>query len=156
MIVISPNLKRRSTENENNDNEARHVDDTGNVNGHVDETANVNGSIEEGSDESVEAPCVGMVFSGWEEVETFIKRYGKEQGFGVTRAQGVKCKDKSKMRAITWKCECWGCPDMRTTRQAHKRAKEMEIGGSAVVDEGKKRKRRSKKCNCYGLCTCCR
>ena len=37
---------------------------------------------------------------------------------------------------------------MRTTRLARKKAKEMEVGGSVVVDEGKKKIRRSKKCNC--------
>ncbi|XP_021718840.1 protein FAR-RED IMPAIRED RESPONSE 1-like [Chenopodium quinoa] len=104
----------------------------------------------------VEEPKEGMVFQSWQDVEAYYKDYAEQMGFGVTRAQGVNSKmgDKKKIK-VTWKCECWGKPDMRARREAKKRAKAMGLGGSnglidGVVceDELSGMKRTSKKCEC--------
>ena len=56
----------------------------------------------------------------------------------MSRVQGVNSKEKKRC-AMTWRSECWGDPDMRAIRQSTKRAGEMEIDGSTVVDEGTKK-----------------
>ncbi|XP_021741342.1 protein FAR1-RELATED SEQUENCE 5-like [Chenopodium quinoa] len=104
----------------------------------------------------VEEPKEGMVFQSWQQVEAYYKDYAKQMGFGVTRAQGVNSKtgDPKKIK-VTWKCECWGKPDMRARREAKKRAKTMSHGGSGGLvdgvvckDELSGMKRTSKKCEC--------
>ncbi|XP_021735088.1 protein FAR-RED IMPAIRED RESPONSE 1-like [Chenopodium quinoa] len=97
-----------------------------------------------------------MVFRSWQEVEAYYKEYAEQMGFGVSRVQGVNSKTADKQRiASTWRCECWGKPDMRARREAKKRAKAMVIGGSGGLvdgvvceDELSRRKRTSKKCEC--------
>ncbi|KAL2904611.1 Protein FAR1-RELATED SEQUENCE 6 [Bienertia sinuspersici] len=43
-------------------------------------------------------PTVGMVFSSWQEADTYYKAYASQQGFGVVRAawSGYKAKDKTR------------------------------------------------------------
>ncbi|XP_021762983.1 protein FAR1-RELATED SEQUENCE 8-like [Chenopodium quinoa] len=104
----------------------------------------------------VEPPRVGMIFRRWQDIEDYYKEYAEQQGFGVTRAQGVYSKGEVRDRiTTTWRCECWGRPDMRAIRDAKKRAKVMDVSGSGgvvggvvCVDELKKCKRKSKKCEC--------
>ncbi|XP_021747670.1 protein FAR1-RELATED SEQUENCE 8-like [Chenopodium quinoa] len=62
------------------------------------------------------------------------------------------------MRGATWKCECWGPPDMRARREAKKRAKAMEMCGTGGVVNGEieedilqRAKRTSKKCECGAM-----
>ncbi|XP_021736274.1 protein FAR-RED IMPAIRED RESPONSE 1-like [Chenopodium quinoa] len=105
---------------------------------------------------TVEEPKEGMVFRSWQEVEAYYKEYAEQMGFGVSRVQGVNSKTVDKQRiASTWRCECWGKPDMRARRAAKKRAKAIGVGGlgglvDGVVceDELSRRKRTSKKCEC--------
>ncbi|XP_021721962.1 protein FAR1-RELATED SEQUENCE 6-like [Chenopodium quinoa] len=102
----------------------------------------------------VEPPKIGMIFKSWQDVESYYKEYAQQQGFGVTRAQGVYSKGEVRDHiATTWKCECWDRPDMRAVREAKKRAKAMDVSGSVVGDVGcvedlRQRKRKSKKCPC--------
>ncbi|XP_021735089.1 protein FAR-RED IMPAIRED RESPONSE 1-like [Chenopodium quinoa] len=104
----------------------------------------------------VEEPKEGMVFRSWQEVEAYYKEYAEQMGFGVSRVQGVNSKTANKQRiASTWRCECWGKPDMRARKEAKKRAKAMGVGGSGGLvdgvvceDELSRRKRTSKKCEC--------
>ncbi|XP_021739039.1 protein FAR1-RELATED SEQUENCE 6-like [Chenopodium quinoa] len=103
----------------------------------------------------VETPRVGMVFKSWQDVECYYKQYAEQKGFGVTRAQGYSSKKDKVRRGITWKCECWGHPDMRASREAKKRAKSMDVGGTSadvdgvvLEDELARGKRTSKKCLC--------
>ncbi|XP_021763982.1 protein FAR1-RELATED SEQUENCE 8-like [Chenopodium quinoa] len=104
----------------------------------------------------VEEPKEGMVFQCWQQVEAYYKDYAEQMGFGVKRAQGVNSKtgDPKKIK-VTWKCECWGKPDMRARREAKKRAKAMSHGGSGGLvdgvvceDELSGMKRTWKKCEC--------
>ncbi|XP_021721191.1 protein FAR1-RELATED SEQUENCE 8-like [Chenopodium quinoa] len=105
---------------------------------------------------TVECPKVGMVFSSWKDVESYLKEYGEQCGFGITRVQGsfskkTDKKDKER-RGSTWRCECWGRPDMRAVREAKKRAKAMKVSGSVgahiAEPELNRGKRKSKKCEC--------
>ncbi|KMT03087.1 hypothetical protein BVRB_8g196450 [Beta vulgaris subsp. vulgaris] len=89
-------------------------------------------AVLESTDESIEAPSVGMVFESWEDVESYYKGYGQQQGFGVSRVASAFRQGKDSMkirRAFTWRCECYGRPDLRAIREAKKRAKGMEVGG---------------------------
>ncbi|KAL2928418.1 Protein FAR-RED IMPAIRED RESPONSE 1 [Bienertia sinuspersici] len=98
-------------------------------------------------DDIVPPPEIGMNFKTWGDVETMYKRYGKQQGFGVSRwkaandSKGVRCR-------MTWTCECWGTRDIKKNKERRKISKEMGIGGSSVVEKPKVRKRKSKKCDC--------
>ncbi|XP_021747636.1 protein FAR1-RELATED SEQUENCE 6-like [Chenopodium quinoa] len=115
---------------------------------------------DEGSNQDtgvVEPPKVGMIFTSWKAVEAYYKQYTEQQGFGVSRVQGVLSKKEGRREriSITWRCECYGRPDMRAQREAKKRAKEMGmsgsggvVGGVVVEDELSRSKRRSKKCEC--------
>ncbi|XP_021749729.1 protein FAR1-RELATED SEQUENCE 6-like [Chenopodium quinoa] len=103
----------------------------------------------------VETPKVGMVFRRWEDIEIYYKKYGEQEGFGVTRVQGTKSKVTNERKCMTWKCECWGAPNMRAQREAKKRAKAMDVGGCGGnvngvigVQEHAQGKRKSKKCYC--------
>ncbi|XP_021751868.1 protein FAR1-RELATED SEQUENCE 6-like [Chenopodium quinoa] len=104
----------------------------------------------------VEPPKVGMIFKIWQDVESYYKEYAEQKGFGVCRPQGVYSKGEVRERiTTTWKCECWGRPDMRAIREAKKRAKSMDVSGSGgvvggvvCVDDLSQRKRKSKKCEC--------
>ncbi|XP_021763795.1 protein FAR-RED IMPAIRED RESPONSE 1-like [Chenopodium quinoa] len=85
----------------------------------------------------VKEPKEGMVFWSWQEVEAYYKEYVEQMGFGVSRVQGVNSKTADKQRIVnTWKCECWGKPDMRARREANKRAKAMSVGGSGGLVDG--------------------
>ncbi|XP_021775664.1 protein FAR-RED IMPAIRED RESPONSE 1-like [Chenopodium quinoa] len=95
----------------------------------------------------IETPRVGMVFKSWQDVECYFKQYAEQKGFGVTRAQGYLSKKDKERRGATWKCECWGHPEMR--------AKAMDVSGTSadvdgvvVEDELARGKRTSKKCEC--------
>ncbi|XP_021758530.1 protein FAR1-RELATED SEQUENCE 6-like [Chenopodium quinoa] len=107
----------------------------------------------------VEAPRVGMVFKTWLDVEQYYKEYAEQQGFGVSRVAGVKSKCGVRDRiATTWRCECYGAPNMRALREAKKRPKGMEVAGSVgkvwdrvCEDEISRRKRKSKKCECKAM-----
>ncbi|XP_021728386.1 protein FAR-RED IMPAIRED RESPONSE 1-like [Chenopodium quinoa] len=103
----------------------------------------------------VESPKVGMVFRRWEYIEIYYKKYGEQEGFGVTRVQGTKSKVTNERKCITWKCECWGAPNMRAQREAKKREKAMDVAGCGGnvngvigVQEHAQGKRKSKKCYC--------
>ncbi|XP_021739063.1 protein FAR1-RELATED SEQUENCE 8-like isoform X1 [Chenopodium quinoa] len=103
----------------------------------------------------VEPPKEGMVFKSWEDIEEYFKMYAFSNGFGVTRVQGSFSKATKERRGTRWRCECWGPPNMRALREAKKRAKAMEVGGTGGkvngvigVDELKQGKRKSKKCFC--------
>ncbi|XP_021768883.1 protein FAR-RED IMPAIRED RESPONSE 1-like [Chenopodium quinoa] len=104
----------------------------------------------------LEEPKIGMIFRKWEEVEEYYMEYAEQKGFGVSRVQGVYSKGEVRDRiSMTWRCECYGRPDMRAQREAKKRAKAMEASGSGGViggvvgdDELSRSKRRSKKCEC--------
>ncbi|XP_021715718.1 protein FAR1-RELATED SEQUENCE 6-like isoform X1 [Chenopodium quinoa] len=103
---------------------------------------------------SIEPPKVGMVFKGWKDIECYYKLYAEECGFGVSRVQGSYTTSKER-RGITWKCECYGAPDMRAKREAKKRAKQMDVGGcggnvNGVIGEAElsRGKRKSKICYC--------
>ncbi|XP_021714778.1 protein FAR1-RELATED SEQUENCE 4-like [Chenopodium quinoa] len=101
----------------------------------------------------VESPKVGMVFKTWEDIEIYYKKYDEQEGFGVTRVQGTKSKVTNERKCITWRCECWGAPNMRAQREAKKRAKEMDVAGCKGkvngvigVQEHAQGKIKSKKC----------
>ncbi|XP_021737617.1 protein FAR-RED IMPAIRED RESPONSE 1-like [Chenopodium quinoa] len=85
----------------------------------------------------VDEPKEGMVFPSSEDVEAYYKEYAEQMGFGVSRVQGVNYKKDKKQRiAYTWKCECWGKPDMGARREAKKREKAMGVGGSGGLVDG--------------------
>ncbi|KAL2944575.1 Protein FAR-RED IMPAIRED RESPONSE 1 [Bienertia sinuspersici] len=79
--------------------------------------------------DGVVTPRVGSVYSSWEEVERMFKDYGKKKGFGVIRGQSAYYVGTKKKRAITMRCECYGCPDMKLKSDEKKRQKNMEVGG---------------------------
>ncbi|KAL2905859.1 Protein FAR-RED IMPAIRED RESPONSE 1, partial [Bienertia sinuspersici] len=61
-------------------------------------------------------PAIGMVFSSWQEVETYYRAYAKHEGFGVVRAawSGYKAKDKTtQCRNAQWTCDRFGKLDWR-------------------------------------------
>ncbi|XP_021758485.1 protein FAR1-RELATED SEQUENCE 6-like [Chenopodium quinoa] len=99
-------------------------------------------------------PKVGMIFKNWEDIEMYYKEYAEQVGFGVTRCQWSSSKkDKNVKLCFTWRCECWGPPNLRARREANKQAKAMgegETGGvvNGVIgeDELARGKRKSKKC----------
>ncbi|XP_056690279.1 protein FAR1-RELATED SEQUENCE 5-like [Spinacia oleracea] len=99
-------------------------------------------------DDVVSPPFVGMVFQSWEEVDTYYKRYGRQQGFGILRAAGSyvqKGGAKSKeLRGYLWKCECYG-------RAVYRRRVEGKRVYSTRDELGTKR---SKKCDCPVLMYC--
>ncbi|XP_021736782.1 protein FAR1-RELATED SEQUENCE 8-like [Chenopodium quinoa] len=104
---------------------------------------------------SVDPPKVGMMFNGWEEIVVYYKSYAERCGFGISRVQTAYTLNKKEIRGMTWKCECWGPPNLRAQREARKRARLMEVGGSVgnrngdiVEDELARCKRKSKKCEC--------
>ncbi|XP_056687561.1 protein FAR1-RELATED SEQUENCE 6-like [Spinacia oleracea] len=78
------------------------------------------------------------------------KTTNEELGFGVCRPQGTTNKNKQ-LTAATWRCECYGPPDMRERREAKKRANNMELGSSAIPEPPSKRTRKSKKCDCLAM-----
>ncbi|KAL2906025.1 Protein FAR1-RELATED SEQUENCE 6 [Bienertia sinuspersici] len=89
-------------------------------------------------------PTVGMVFSSWQEVETYYKAYAKQQGFGMVRAawSGYKAKDKTrKPRNAQWTCDRLDKPDRR--RKVN--GKRCVIDSQIKEDSGVKT---SKKCEC--------
>ncbi|XP_021714747.1 protein FAR-RED ELONGATED HYPOCOTYL 3-like [Chenopodium quinoa] len=103
----------------------------------------------------VESPKVGMVFKSWQDVEKYYKKYGEQEGFGVSRVQATKSKVTNDRLTTTWKCECWGAPNMRAKREAKKRAKSMDVAGCGAkvngvigADELSRGKIKSKKCEC--------
>lgn len=104
-------------------------------------------SLVANDDGSVMVPKVGMTFVSWELVEIMYKIYGKATGFGICRPQGADNGDGQK-RAITLRCECWGSPHNKKMTEELKQQREMEIGGSLVLDSGRVKERKSKKCNC--------
>ncbi|XP_021737154.1 protein FAR1-RELATED SEQUENCE 3-like [Chenopodium quinoa] len=107
----------------------------------------------------VDEPKVGMLFQNWLDMEAFYKEYAERKGFGVSRVQVVFSKGVIRIRtAMTWRCECWGTPNMRAVREAKKRAKAMGVSGCGGVVSGKvcdvelnRRKRKSKKCECGAM-----
>ncbi|XP_021754837.1 protein FAR-RED IMPAIRED RESPONSE 1-like isoform X2 [Chenopodium quinoa] len=106
----------------------------------------------------VESPKLGMVFKIFEDVECYYKEYAEQKGFGVTRVASNFSKKDKERRGVTWRCECWGPPDMRARREAKKRAKAMEIcgiGGTVNGEIGEdvmqRAKRTSKKCECGAM-----
>ena len=82
-----------------------------------------------------------MTFRTWEEVETMYKVYGKSQGFGIARTQAASNVNRER-RAMTWKCECWGKPNMKQMRERRRMEQQMEIGGSTVFEKLKVRRRK--------------
>ncbi|XP_021771470.1 protein FAR-RED ELONGATED HYPOCOTYL 3-like [Chenopodium quinoa] len=81
-----------------------------------------------------------------------------QHGFGVSRVSSSFSKATSEKRGCTWRCECWGPPDLRAKREAKKRCKAMEaccygdavdtVNGAIGEDELSRGKRTSKKCEC--------
>ncbi|KAL2932867.1 Protein FAR-RED IMPAIRED RESPONSE 1 [Bienertia sinuspersici] len=57
----------------------------------------------------------------------FLQKYGKTSGFGVSQTQSVVSSDKKTKRAMTWKCKCWGDPDMKINNEAIKLPKEWKL-----------------------------
>ncbi|XP_021753460.1 uncharacterized protein LOC110718846 [Chenopodium quinoa] len=103
----------------------------------------------------VEEPKEGMIFKTWQDVEAYYKKYAEQLGFGVISVQGSFSKKDKERRGTTWKCECWGRPNMRAVKAAKKRAKSMEVAGCSnlvggVIAEPELNccKRKSKKCEC--------
>ncbi|XP_021741456.1 protein FAR1-RELATED SEQUENCE 8-like [Chenopodium quinoa] len=99
-------------------------------------------------------PRVGMVFERWEGVDEYYKRFGMDQGFCVSRVSGAyrTGKESGKVRrSATWRCECYGVPDTKARREAKRRAKGIEIGGSMEGHDQGIRKRKSKKCECPAM-----
>ncbi|KAL2902594.1 Protein FAR1-RELATED SEQUENCE 6 [Bienertia sinuspersici] len=98
--------------------------------------------------DGVVTPRVGSVYSSWEEVEKMFKVYGKKKGFGVIRGQSAYYGGTKKKRAMTMRCECYGCPDMKLKSDEKKRQKNMEVGGCSGEELKFRRRRKSKKCSC--------
>ncbi|KAL2902596.1 Protein FAR-RED IMPAIRED RESPONSE 1 [Bienertia sinuspersici] len=91
--------------------------------------------------DGVVTPRVGSVYSSWEEVERMFKVYGKKKGFGVIRGQSAYYGGTKKKRAMTMRCDSYGCPDMKLKSDEKKRKKNMEVGGCSG-EELKFRRRR--------------
>ncbi|KAL2930193.1 Protein FAR1-RELATED SEQUENCE 5 [Bienertia sinuspersici] len=91
---------------------------------------------------------VGSVYSSWEEVERMFKDYGKKKGFCVIRGQSAYSVGTKKKRAMTMRCECYRCPDMKLKSDEKKRQKTMEVGGCSGEELKFRRRRKSKKCSC--------
>ncbi|KAL2894073.1 Protein FAR1-RELATED SEQUENCE 6 [Bienertia sinuspersici] len=89
-------------------------------------------------------PTVGMVFSSWQEVETYYKAYARQQGFGVVRAawSGYKAKDKIRQRRnAQWTCDQFDKPDRRRKVNGERRVTDSQIEEDSGV-------KTSKKCEC--------
>ncbi|KAL2930332.1 Protein FAR-RED IMPAIRED RESPONSE 1 [Bienertia sinuspersici] len=71
--------------------------------------------------DGVVTPRVGSVYSSWEEVERMFKEYGKKKGFGVIREQSAYYVGTKEKHAMTMRCECYGCPDMKLKSDEKKR-----------------------------------
>ncbi|XP_021763158.1 protein FAR-RED IMPAIRED RESPONSE 1-like [Chenopodium quinoa] len=106
----------------------------------------------------VESPRLGMVFKSFEDVETYYKEYAEQKGFGVSRVSSNFSKKDKERRGATWRCECYGPPDMRAKREAKKRSKSMEACGTGGLVNGEvgedmlqRAKRTSKKCLCGAM-----
>ncbi|XP_056690354.1 protein FAR1-RELATED SEQUENCE 8-like [Spinacia oleracea] len=102
------------------------------------------------NEEIIPPPTVGLIFGSWQEVEEYYKGYAKQQGFGVCRPQGTQNKNKI-LTGATWRCECYGSPYMRQTREAKKRVKNMQLGGTLVPEPPPRMNRKSKKCHCLAM-----
>ncbi|XP_021751731.1 protein FAR-RED IMPAIRED RESPONSE 1-like [Chenopodium quinoa] len=98
---------------------------------------------------------IKTVVSTNRDVEKYYKQYGEQEGFGVSRVQATKLKVTNERLTTTWKCECWGAPNMRAKREAKNRAKSMDVAGcgdkvNGVIgaDKLSRGKRKLKKCEC--------
>ncbi|XP_021851075.2 protein FAR1-RELATED SEQUENCE 9-like [Spinacia oleracea] len=86
-----------------------------------------------GEEEEVLELKVGMVFSGWEEIEQQFRGYAKQKGFGVARRCGsLKSADKDKgigkeKRNCLWTCECYGVPERRRKVTGDKVASDSQL-----------------------------
>ncbi|KAL2938212.1 putative tRNA-dihydrouridine synthase [Bienertia sinuspersici] len=114
------------------------IDDNATQRG-VSDTTNVDGVV---------TPTVGSVYNSWEEVERMFKAYEEKKGFGVIRGQSAYYGGTENKRAMTMRCECYGCPDMKIKNDEKKRKKHMEIGGCSGEELMFRRRRKSKKCSC--------
>ncbi|KAL2906045.1 Protein FAR-RED IMPAIRED RESPONSE 1 [Bienertia sinuspersici] len=103
------------------------------------DTTNVDGVV---------TPTVGSVFNSWEEVERMFKANGKKKGFDVIRGQSVYYGGTKNKRAMTMRCEYYGCPDMKIKNDEKKRQNNMGIGGCSGEKLMFRRRRKSKKCSC--------
>ncbi|KAL2935497.1 Protein FAR1-RELATED SEQUENCE 6 [Bienertia sinuspersici] len=115
------------------------IGDNGRQREDVTDTTNVDGVV---------TPTVGSVYNSWEEVERMFKAYGKKKGFGVIRGQSAYYGGTKNKCAMTMRCECYGCPDMKIKNDEKKRQKNMEIGGCSGEELMFQRRRKSKKCSC--------
>ncbi|KAL2938210.1 putative protein FAR1-RELATED SEQUENCE 10 [Bienertia sinuspersici] len=114
------------------------IDDNATQRG-VSDTTNVDGVV---------TPTVGSVYNSLEEVERMFKAYEEKKGFGVIRGQSVYYGGTENKRAMTMRCECYGCPDMKIKNDEKKRKKHMEIGGCSGEELMFRRRRKSQKCSC--------
>ncbi|KAL2933133.1 Protein FAR1-RELATED SEQUENCE 8 [Bienertia sinuspersici] len=65
---------------------------------------------------TVAPPIVGMVFSSWQDIETYYRGHAKQRGFGVIVGawSGYKAKDKTRQhRNAQWTCDRFGKPNRR-------------------------------------------
>ncbi|KAL2923876.1 putative protein FAR1-RELATED SEQUENCE 10 [Bienertia sinuspersici] len=113
------------------DNGRQREDDT--------DTTNIDGVV---------TSTVGSVYNSWKEVERMFKVYGKKKGFGVIRGQSAYYGGTKNKRAMTMRCECYGCSDMKIKNDEKKRQKNMEVGGCSGEELMFRRRRKSKKCSC--------
>ncbi|KAL2938473.1 Protein FAR1-RELATED SEQUENCE 8 [Bienertia sinuspersici] len=91
----------------------------------VTDTRNIDGVV---------TPTVGSVYNSWEEVERMFKVYGKKKGFGVIRGQSAYYGGTKNKSAMTMRCECYGCPDMKIKNDEKKRQKKYGDRGMQCLN----------------------
>ncbi|RIB13552.1 hypothetical protein C2G38_2040880 [Gigaspora rosea] len=83
----------------------------------------------------------GQTFQTWNNVETFLKSYGLEQGFSIRKKRTESCFEDSNqvIRKVSWECGCAG-----------------NYQPKKVLDPEDQRNRKSKcigcKCHLMGIC----
>ncbi|XP_021729927.1 protein FAR-RED IMPAIRED RESPONSE 1-like [Chenopodium quinoa] len=102
-----------------------------------------------GVEEEVSPSSLGMVFGGWDELDTYFWSYARQKGFGIVRAdsgwvdvkkeleKGKCCKER---RNAKWTCDCYGYPSRKRKQDALKEG--------LLQDEEIVKKRKTKKCGC--------
>lgn len=115
--------------------------------GHGDPVVDNEGDNED--ERVVYEPKVDLVFSSMTEVGEFYKRYAKAMGFGVTIVQGAYTA-AGERRSSTWRCECYGYPDMKPNKKSKWKAKHQQDLDD-LSQLGNPRRRLSKKVGCTAM-----
>ncbi|XP_021749382.1 protein FAR-RED IMPAIRED RESPONSE 1-like [Chenopodium quinoa] len=102
-----------------------------------------------GVEEEIPPPILGMVFSSWDELDTYFWSYARQKGFGIVRAASGWVKVKKELgtgkyckqrRNAKWTCDCYGRPS--------RKRKVDPLKEGLIQDEETVVQRKTKKCGC--------